>query len=230
MAFPWGGSMTHKELAEKFGWPSVIISIILLPLLLLWSKLLAFPVWISMFVKSGPVYTTKALYNYPGKDDLVFDKVYTTSKPTTGIPTGWNSHMDIKGGKFFESFWGLIQVLDMEYISDPDNRRAVISPTFLTWLVVTNVFVEFPKAPVYEHRVRFYFPLDGPNAKNPFTTISIAFAGLAINYFNNTSFVPFKEANGLTATVLASPPEEDQSKIRPDGSMIYEKSDDKKSN
>eukprot|EP00957_Ditylum_brightwellii_P099070 7545855-Ditylum_brightwellii.AAC.1 len=69
------------------------------------------------------------------------------------LPAGWTSLMDYEGGKFFECFWGLLQVADIDFNKD----RVIISSNFLTWLDVSNVFIEFPKAPVHEHQVRFYF-------------------------------------------------------------------------
>jgi hypothetical protein len=44
----------------------------------------------------------------------------------------------------------------------------IMSSNFFSWFAVDNVFIEYPKAPVCEHSVRFYFPLDGPNKDNPF--------------------------------------------------------------
>jgi hypothetical protein len=64
-------------LAAKFGWPAVIISIVLLPFLLLSSKLLAFPVWLEVFFKNGPFYAIKNALVYPGNKDVMGQKVYT---------------------------------------------------------------------------------------------------------------------------------------------------------
>ena len=103
--FRWGGSVTHQQLAAKFGWPSVIISIILLPFLMLWSKLLAFPVWMPF--KSGRYYLIKNTLAYPGNEDVMRQKVYTGPTGTARFPTGWNCHADVKGEKFFEHSGGL---------------------------------------------------------------------------------------------------------------------------
>ena len=215
--FPWGGSMTHQQLATKFGWPSVIISIILLPFLMLWSKLLAFPVWMPF--KNGPFYAIKNTLVYPGNEDVMRKKVYTGPTCTARFPTGWNCHFDVKGKKFYEAFWGIIQVLDLEANED----RMIVSPNFMTWLVVNNVFVEFPKAPVFENMVRFYFPLKGPNMLNPFCWVTLAFGISGITWFGQWSFVPFKEEEGVTTISKMFPPDEDPKILNPDGSLIYQK-------
>jgi hypothetical protein len=212
--------MTHSQLAAKFGWPTVVISIVLLPFLLLWSKLLAFPVWLEVFFKNGPLYAIKNTLVYPGNEDVMRQKVYTGPACIARFPTGWNCHADVKGKKFFEAFWGILQVLNLDTTED----KMVVSPNFFTWLLVTNVFLEYPKAPVFENQVRFYFPLKGPNMINPFTWVTLAFAISGITWFGKWSFVPFKEENGVTTTSIMFPPDEEPTKLNPDGSMPYVKS------
>ena len=88
MAFPYGGSLTHTQLAAKFGWFSVIISILLLPFLLLWIKLLAFPVWISWIFPSGPFYMIKNILVFPGNEDVMRKKIYTAPTSICRTPPG----------------------------------------------------------------------------------------------------------------------------------------------
>jgi len=218
MAFPWGGSMTHQQLAAKFGWPTVIISMILLPFLMLWSKLLAFPVWLEYFIPNGPFYAIKNVITYSGNEDVMRQKVYTGPTCAARSPTGWNCHCDVEGGKFFEAFWGILQVLDL----DTTEERMIVTPNFLTWLLVTNVYLEYPKAPVFENRVRFYFPLKGPNMINPCALLTLAFGISGITWFGKWSFKPFKEANGVETISNMFPADEDPKDLRPDGSLKYD--------
>ena len=150
-------------------------------------------------------------------------KVYTALSKSARFPTGWNCYADVKGKKFFEAFWGIIQVLDLDATDD----RLIVSPNFMTWLVVSNVFVEFPKAPVFENKVRFYFPLKGPNMINPFCWVTLAFGISGITWFGKWSFVPFKEENGVTTISKMFPPNEDPQNLNSDGSLIYKKVDKK---
>ena len=116
MPFPWGGTLTYSQLAAKFGWPCVVVSLILTPFLLLWSKLLAFPVWMAGPLKNGPFYTMKYNISYP-EDENVFKKhIYDGPVKTSAkfCPAGWTSLMDYEGGKFFECFWGVLQVADID--------------------------------------------------------------------------------------------------------------------
>lgn len=219
--FPWGGSLTHQQLAAKFGWPSVIISIILLPFLMIWSKLLAFPVWMPF--KSGPFYFIKNTLVYPGNEDVMRKKVYTGPTSTARFPAGWNIYADVKGKKLFEKFWGIIQVLDL----DVNDDRMIVTPNFMTWLLVSNVYLEFPKAPVFENKARFYFPLKGPNMLNPFCWVTLIFGISGLTWFGKWSFVPFKDEEGVTTIQQMFPPEEDPKNLRPDGSLIYQKGDKK---
>ena len=193
MAFPYGGSMTHAELAKKFGWPSVILSILLLPFILLWSRLIAFPVWLNYFFESKPMYFIENKLTYKHEDLFRKEFYQSPERVTSGPISGWNCHVDHfdeDDGKFFESFFGIINCLDIKVKED----RFIISPNSLSWLCLSNVFVEFDNGPhgTYGHRVRFYFPLDGPNFYNPFTWITIAFIGVAMGWFSYLSFEDFK--------------------------------------
>lgn len=220
MAFPYGGSMTHAELAEKFGWPSVILSILLLPFSLLWSRIIAFPVWLNYFFESKPKYTIENILTYPCKHNDLFRKKFYESpqKKTTGLVSGWNCHVDEEGGKFFESFFGIINCLDIEV----NEERFVITPNSLSWLSLSKVFVEFDEGPrgTYGHRVRFYFPLDGPNFYNPFTWGTIAFTAVAMTWFSKRSFKEFKEKYDVK-TKSAYFPAEPEGKKRNDESVQY---------
>ena len=220
MAFPWGGSVTHKELADKFGWFSVIISAILLPFLLVWSKLLAFPKWMVGPLKNGPFYTMKYNISYPENENAFKKHVYDGPVKTSRdwVPAGWTSLMDYEGGKFFECFWGLLQVADIDFNED----RIIISSNFLTWLDVSNVFIEFPKPPVFEHQVRFYFPIMGLNLINPFNWVTSAWAVTSVIWFEKVSNKKFAKENGIHPNLHFLPKNEDPAKIHADKSMTYE--------
>ncbi len=223
MAFPYGGSMTHAQLAKKFGWPSVILSILLLPFSLLWSRLIAFPVWLNYFFESKPVYFIENELRYDGHEDLFRKEFYQSPERVTSGPiSGWNCHVDNfdeDDGKFFESFFGIINCLDIKVKED----RFIISPNSLSWLCLSNVFVEFDNRPhvTYGHRVRFYFPLDGPNFYNPFTWITIAFVGLAMDWFSDRSFKDFKEDRHVVTKKPKIFPSEPEGEKRDDESVEF---------
>jgi len=212
--------MTLVQLAKKFGWPSVIISIIILPVSLLWSKLLAFPVWL----KSKPKYTVENTLTYPKHDDLFAREFYFTEKSVVGFPSGWNCHIDEEGGKFFESFWGIIHCLDVVVKRNEDDRIStmIITPNFLSWLTLDEVYVEFANTPegTYGHRIRFFFPLDGPNMYNPFTLLTMGFIMTGMNWFSKVSFKKFKCEKGVFTTSTTFP-DEPEGKKREDGSFEY---------
>uniref|UniRef100_A0A7S1ZBS3 Uncharacterized protein n=1 Tax=Trieres chinensis TaxID=1514140 RepID=A0A7S1ZBS3_TRICV len=229
MAFPWGGSYTHAQLAAKFGWPCVIISVILTPVLILWSKLLAFPIWMVGPLKNGPFYAMRYHFEYPQNPEVFRKAVYEGKTSTTlkWLPSGWNSLIDYEGGLFFESFWGLLQCLDL----DANEERVIVSSNWMTWVVVSNVFIEYTKPPVLEHQVRFYFPVKGLNLINPFNMITSMFAVGGVIWFEKVANRAFAKENGVHPHLQFLPPAEDPSKIHEDGSMTFEgSSSDTKSN
>mmetsp|Transcript_20780 Transcript_20780/g.51532 ORF Transcript_20780/g.51532 Transcript_20780/m.51532 type:complete len:357 (-) Transcript_20780:288-1358(-) len=271
MAWPWGGKITHAELATKFGWGSVIISTILFPLLFLWSRLLAFPIWLDWlgwylgeylgeklgyewlkgfkWLKSKPKFVTgNELYYRPKEghsdndnDDLFKKKFYEVAERVPEYPSGWNCHIDRDGGKFFESFFGLINCLDCEmkddngkcYLKDKDSHDKTdngylrITSNWSSWLRVSKVFVEFSidttnettgKKGCYAHRIRFFFPLDGPNMYNPFTWVTIGFTVTAMTFFSKFSFRKWKRQNNVISVKMKTP----KVKIeRTDGSFTF---------
>jgi len=215
--------MTHAELAKKFGWPSVIISILLLPFCLLWSRLLAFPVWL----KSEPKYTVENIILYPNDEDLFRKDFYYSETSVTTFISGWNCHIDAKEGgkgKFFESFWGIINCLDI----DDKGDTMIITRNSMSWLSLNEVFVEFAKTKVscHGHRVRFFFPLDGPNMYNPFTWATMAFIMSGMTWFSKVSFKDFKRDRKdpskvrVTATSKSFPAEPEGEKNQ-DGSIQF---------
>lgn len=225
MAFPFGGSLTHAQLAAKFGWFSVIISIVFLPFLMLWSKLLAFPVWISWIFPSGPFYMIKNILVFPGNEDVMRKEVYSAPTSVSRTPPGWNCLTDVEGKKFYEAFWGIIQCLDL----DTTEEKFVVTPNVFTWLLVSRVNFDFPPSPVYENTVRFYFPLKGPNMINPFCWVTLMFGITGIMWFGKWSYVPFKTANGITTLQTMFPPDEPAKKLNADNSFKkYELQDAKK--
>lgn len=220
MPFPWGGKVTYSQLAEKFSWPTVIISIILTPLLLVWSKLLAYPIWLIGPFKNGPLYMMKYNFSYPDKENAFLSEAYDGFTPTTRrcCPDGWTCLTDYEGGKFFEAFWGLIQVADM----DVNDDRIIISPNWKSWAPVSNIFIERPTAPVHEHQARFYFPIMGLNLINPFNWVSQTWTGSAFFWYGFVSNTEFCKKNGISSHLSILPKAEDPAKIHKDLSMTYE--------
>ncbi len=116
------------------GWPSIIISILLTPFALLWSKLIAFPVWLDLIYKHKPFYVLRSSYKYPNEEDFVRKNVYTGAvqhslfPPMVDALNGFNFHADVEGGKWVESFYGFIHCLDMTTHDD----RMVLETNFMT--------------------------------------------------------------------------------------------------
>ena len=186
MPFPYGGSMTHAELAKRFGWPSVIISTALLPFNLFWSKLFASPV----SLKSKPKYTFE------------------------------NCLIDEEGGKFFQSSCGIIHCLDIQVKRDINNRisRMIVTPNFLSWLTLDDGYMEFANTPqgTFGHRLRFFYPLDGPNMYNPFAFHIEGFVVSGMGYFSNVSFNKREEICELLTTISETFPDEPVGEERED--------------
>lgn len=187
--------MSNVELARKFGWPSMIISILLLPITFIWSKLLAFPVWLNYEFTTEPkcmVYNTFRYDNPSYSDtnkDLFKNEFYFAPKSVGRWPGGWNCHVDREGGKFFESFFGLINCLDIDFQSE---NYWVIKPNFWSWLIVSEVQIFFhPDGK--GHSILFYFPLDGPNKYNPFFWATMTYIVMGIKLWSGYSFKPFME-------------------------------------
>mmetsp|Transcript_874 Transcript_874/g.2017 ORF Transcript_874/g.2017 Transcript_874/m.2017 type:complete len:724 (-) Transcript_874:344-2515(-) len=110
-------------------------------------------------LKSKPKYTVGNELHYDLHDDLYKNNFYEVEKRVSDFPTGWNCLIDKEGGKFFESFWGIINCLDLvakDENGDPyslypclegyDHAQSGymhITSNSLSWLRVSAVFVEF---------------------------------------------------------------------------------------
>ena len=110
MAGPWGGSLSFSQLAEKFGWFSIIFSLPLLPLIFLYRWILAFPPYLACIAISA---RSRYIYRHP-EHDVVRRKIYLSRTNQLGCCPAFIMHADPDGGKWFESYWGIINVLDME--------------------------------------------------------------------------------------------------------------------
>lgn len=190
----YGGNMTAGELAVKFGWVSVIVSTLANPILMWWSNMLAFPIWLPQSWGTNKLKLfSMSVFSYYEEPNVFRRKVYHSPKNAASYATGWNGwncHVDSEGGKFYESFFGVLHCLECK---DHGSHLHITPNPKFSWLPVT-VFVEFcqRKGNCYGHRVRFFFPLDGPNKYNPFTWITVAFVGLALFWFSNCAFKDFK--------------------------------------
>lgn len=217
MAWPWGGSKTHAELAQKFGWPSIIITIILYPFLYLFSKLIAFPFWLEYIWPSKNWYGLKTQYHYD-KEDFIRKEIYTSLETHTTFPAGFIPFADVEGGKWIESFFGIIHAADL----DTNDNRMIITPNPHRTIFPATCWLEFPDAPVKEHCVRFYFPILGPNIINPFMWIAMTYLNVSVFWFALISVPPFFKREGCRVTNTVMPPAEDKNKMLADGSIPYE--------
>ena len=199
MAFPWGGTLTHAQLAAKFGWPTVIVSMILFPFLVVWRHLIAFPTWLEYIFPNGAIQGLSIEYNYPNNPHLVKQKLYEDRNPAPGIslPAGWNFLLDVDSGIWFESFWGILTVQDTEFL--PGGSGYVIKSNWKSWMVVSPVRVEFTEEGLC-HTVKIYLKVKGLNLINPFTWCTIMFTTSGLVWFLVVSSSGFQKQNGLTAT------------------------------
>ena len=199
MAFPYGSSMTNTELATKFGWPSMILSILLLPITFVWSKLLAFPVWLDYKYETKPKCMVYNTFRYEDHENLFKNEFYFSKTNVARCPSGWNCHVDKEGGIFFESFFGIINCLDIKFESD---NVWVITPNFWSWLILSEVQIYF-HPDNKGHSILFYFPLDGLNKYNPFFWATMTYIVMGIKLWSKWSFKPFMEDHGVVFKPLS---------------------------
>lgn len=182
MAWPWGGSVTHQQLATKFGWPAVILSMILLPVTFLWRHLFACNFLLSLLPHG--VFNTETIYRYPTVPDLVRRELYTGPTNVVDRPTGFVAHADVAGGKWFESFWGIMHVLDLE----TTPRKWQIRSNPISFFPV-YVVIDYPEPPVLYNKVTFHFPFKGILLLNPLLMLTLTPVGTSIGNF---AFLPGK--------------------------------------
>lgn len=219
MPFPYGGKATYSDLAEKFGWTSVIISPLLLPFTFVLTHLLCYP----FFFPRKWAYTTKQHAWYLEGEDVWRQKMYFNKKNEFGCCHGWNCYVDKEGGKFYETIWGLINCLDATIKED----CVIFTPSALTW-VVAVIYFEHPTPPITGHRIRFYFGNGGINRYNPFAWASIVLGLTALSLAGARGLPTFKEKYPMRNEAENFPNyEEDPADIRADGSMAYTNPDDK---
>ena len=207
----FGGNFTYGDLAEKFGWPAVIISTLTYPVLLAFGKLLAYPIWLPI----EPKMISNSFFSYPGHDDLYRKRFYTSLESLPTFPPAWNAVVD--DSMFYECFWGIfINCLNCEV----NEHYYKLTTHPLSWIHGT-VFVEFSEAEkVYGHRLRFYIYSGGLNAYNPINMIVGLFLFGSIKFFTSHSMKPFMTENGVQVhkMELTELPEKD---LRPDGSSPF---------
>lgn len=222
MAFPWGGKVTTSQLAARFGWSRIILSWIFLPPLVLFAKLVAFPFWLEYIWENGPLYMSRTEIRYPESPDLYRREVFFSEKSPFRYFSGWDVLVDREGGKFFESFFGIIHCLECDITED----RFILTPSFWTFIVVKVVYVEFDKD--QGNRIRFYFPMKGPNLINPFSWIFGMCANAALTVLFFWGDFPLTKPNNVRKKISIFPPAEDESKMRPDGSLPFFDEDESK--
>lgn len=118
MATIWRGTYTYSELAAKFGWLSVVVSAITLPLLVVYNWLLAFNPLLDCLVYHK---IARFRYSFPAErgHDYVRKLVYAAPTNETGVSCFTTlGSSDRGGGKWFERYWGLLTVMDVTAHSD----------------------------------------------------------------------------------------------------------------
>jgi len=215
MPFPYGGKATYSDLASKFGWPTVIISPILLPFTFLLTNLLLNPFFIP---KAWKYASRQYAWYLEGGDDIWRQKQYFNKKNECGSFTGWNCYIDKEGGKLYESIWGFMNCLD----ADIKHDCVIMTPNAWTW-IVAKVYAEFdPNTPCKGHRIRFYFGLGGLNQYNPFCWASVVFALSSLTLFGKRGRPVFRSKFPMRSTADNFPKEdEDPADLLVDGSMPY---------
>jgi hypothetical protein len=207
MAWPWGGSMTHAQLAEKFTWPSVVVSLLLLPFLFIWRHVFAFPFFVGWWFPHGNINAVNTYYTYPSKEDFVRKEIYCGLTNNVSYPSGFCCHADVEGNKWFETFWGIMQVLDLD--TTPD--RMILSPNMLS-IVPANVEIHFPKPPVHQNHLQFNFPILGLNLLNPFMYVTLLPASAGFFFWTNLPGKSYLAMNDVTVKNVLFPPAEEVKK------------------
>ena len=218
MPFPYGGNATYSDLAGKFGWPTVILSPLLLPFTFILTNLFCYP----FFFPRKWSYTSRqyAWYLEDGVD-VWRQKQYFNKKNEFGFFPGWNCYVDQEGGKFYESIWGLLNCLDAKITDD----YIMFTPNMFSW-VIGVIYAEFPEDKK-GHRIRFYFGNGGINWYNPFAWCSIMFCITAISLMNVRGLATFKSKYPMRNTSENFPADENPDDLRFDGSMPYSDPDKK---
>jgi hypothetical protein len=206
MAWPWGGSVTHAQLAAKFSWPTVIVSMLLLPFLFVWRHVFAFPFFFAWF-PCRSILGNRTYYNYPSEEDFMRKEIYFAPTNKCGFPSGFNLLADVEGNKWFESFWGIMHVLDMK--TTPD--RMTLTENVLSVLPCT-IEIKFPKHPVHKHEVDFYFPIGGLYLLNPFMYLTSIPIGTAIGMWAFVSGKAFLAKHDATVVNVPFPPAAEEKK------------------
>jgi len=214
MAFLWGGSKSLSELAGKFGWTSVIVSIILTPFLLLWSNLLAYPKWLMWLIGvdanecfEDDSFFTGFRIEYEGQTNAWCRELYTNDKNPGRSLVGWNVYADDDGGKFFESFFGIIQTLDLEEIETDDNRKIwILTPNEWSWFPA-KVTIDFYDDD--EHSVVIRIPVKGINMYNPFFLMTKWFVLASLYVAKVWGYKDFKKDLGASSSSIGDPTESD---------------------
>lgn len=163
--------MTHAELAKKFGWPSVIISTVLLPFNLFWVTLVvAFPIRF----KSTPKFTVDNCHI-----DEEGGKFFQSSRGIIhclDIEVKRDDNDRISRMIFTPNFFSWF-TLDKGYVE----------------------FANTPQG-TFGHRLRFFYPLHGQNMRNPLITLhSKGFVMSGMGLFSNVSFNEEEDVRGATA-------------------------------
>lgn len=209
MAFLFGGSLSLSQLAVKFGWPSVILAIVLMPFTIVLRHIFAFP----FFLRWTPHAPLKMFtrYTYPEHEDLLHKEIYASGTSPIASPNGFNCYADIEGGKWFEAFFGILHVMDLE-VSE-DGHEVHISPHFLS---IWPVFVDFHygEKPIHEHTLEFSSYVLGLMSLNPIMWVTFLPVTAGIGWFASGPGKAFLDGKGATVTNKLSPfEEEDQALV-----------------
>jgi len=178
MVFVWGGSWSWSELAQRFGWHSVILSVLAQPFWFVFHHIVGFPCFLR---PCNGCLISRVHYDYPGQKDMGKKRFYQAEVGSTSkfqcLPAGFRVHVDLEGGKWFESFWGFIQKFDLQQVHDD------------RWLLTTNWTSIFParicidfQPDGFGHDVTFILPYKGVFMFWPPAILMVMFTFSAIGW------------------------------------------------
>jgi len=209
MAFPWGGSLTHAQLAQKFGWLSVIISVLLFPVTWFIRTCLCYPFFLACLSKRVK---KTVRYEYPNDPDLVRTQFYENPNKLQefGFCQNFNVLADVKGCRWFESCWGLIHAIDLRVTGNTWTLTPSHRCFFGAGSRVDLFFAEDGKS----HTVSFDLEVQ----MQPIAVLWISFLFCSVKCFGYRSMRPWLAQKG--ARIVPPKSKDSRCSVRSNGAKI----------